>query len=223
MHNEQATFSSVRSDPYAIACIEQADLYISKIGYTEHGLRHAELSASIAKNILLRLGYDARLVELAEVAGYLHDIGNVIARDTHVGAGALLSKDIMDRHGFSPAEIALVMNAIGNHEEDTGWPTSEVGAALILADKSDVHRTRVRSKDNVALDIHDRVNFAAKRSFLRVTPEDRTITLEIEIDNEISKVMEYFEIFLSRMVMCRRAAEYIDTTFHLTINGSKLL
>lgn len=223
MTKNQPTFEDIHKDPYALACIEQADLYISALGYTEHGLRHAELSASIAKNVLLRLGYDDRLVSLGEIAGFLHDIGNVISRDDHTSTGALLAKDIMSRHDFEPIEIAMVMNAIGNHEEDTGWPSSPVSAALVLADKSDVHKTRVRPTADTVLDIHDRVNFAAQRSFLRVNEEDRTITLEIEIDTAISQVLEYFEIFLSRMVMCRRAAKHLDATFHLLINETKLL
>lgn len=223
MTSVKSTLSDIHDDVYALACIEQANQFTAAIGYTEHGLRHADLCSSIAKNILARLGYDQRLVELGEIAGYLHDIGNVVGRDGHMGAGALLAKDILDRYDFEPVEVVLVMNAIGNHEEGVGWPASPISAALMLADKSDVHRTRVRSTDQISYDIHDRVNYAAKRSFLRVEPEERTVTLEIEIDTNISQVMEYFEIFLSRMVMCRRAAEYLNATFHLVINENKLL
>lgn len=209
--------------PDVTAMIEVADEYLGAIGYTEHGFRHANLVAHISGNIMRRLGYDDRLAELAEVAGYLHDAGNCIGRDHHGVSSALLARDVLRSLGMDPWETTHVMNAIGNHEEEFGAPANPIGAATIIADKSDVHRSRVRNQDPATFDIHDRVNFSARRSFLRVDGEARTLTLEIDIDTETSQVMEYFEIFLSRMQMCRDAAEVLDSTFHLIINGTKLL
>ncbi len=219
----KATLKEIKQDKEVAAYIEQADKYMEAIGYTEHGSRHANLVSSIARNILSRLSYSQEMVELAAIAGYLHDLGNVVGRDYHGTVSALIAKSVLERYGIDPREIATVMNAIGNHEEEHGFVASEICAALILADKSDVHRTRVRNPDLVTFDIHDRVNYAAKKSFLRVDEKEKKISLEIEIDTEISQVMEYFEIFLSRMVMCRRAGEFLGCTFSLVINDVKLL
>ncbi|MBI4278444.1 MAG: HD domain-containing protein [Armatimonadetes bacterium] len=213
----------LKGDPEVEAFIAKADEYTGAIGYTEHGARHANLVASIAQNVLRRLGHEERSVQLAGLAGYLHDIGNLVGRINHEHTGAILADGILQRRGMSPVERAIVMGAIGNHEEGSGDPVSPVGAAVILADKSDVHRTRVRNPDPTTFDIHDRVNYAAEHSFLRVDGVSRAITLELTIDTRISQVMEYFEIFLSRMVMCRRAAQYLGCDFKLQINGSKLL
>lgn len=163
------------------------------------------------------------MAEVGEIAGYLHDVGNVVSRQRHEQVGALIAQDILKSQDMAVDEVAVIMNAIGNHEEEYGWIVSEVSAALVIADKSDVHQTRVRNPDPAAFDIHDRVNYAAKRSFLRVDEKKRLLTLEIDIDTEASTVMEYFEIFLSRMIMCRRAAEYLKCTFSLVINKTKLL
>lgn len=217
------TLEEVKSHPEVIAFIEQADKFIEAIGYTEHGFRHASLVSNIAQNVMLRLAYSQHQTELAAISGYLHDIGNVIGRENHGVSGALIARDILKSLGLQPVDVALVMSAIGNHEEEYGWATNEISAALILADKSDVHMTRVRNFDQATFDIHDRVNYAAKKSFLRVNEEERLVTLEIEIDTALSQVMEYFEIFLSRMVMCRRAAEYLNAKFSLLINENKLL
>jgi metal-dependent HD superfamily phosphatase/phosphodiesterase len=217
------TLATLVESPDVTAMIEVADEYLGAIGYTEHGFRHANLVAHISGNIMRRLGYGPRLAELAEVAGYLHDTGNCIGRDHHGVSSALLARDVLRTLGMDPWETAHVMNAVGNHEEEFGAPANPIGAATIIADKSDVHRTRVRNLDPATFDIHDRVNFSARKSFLRVDGEARTLTLEIDIDTETSQVMEYFEIFLSRMQMCRAAAEVLDSTFHLVINGTKLL
>lgn len=200
-----------------------ADSFMEKYGYTEHGARHAGLVANISHNVLLRLGFPQRAAELAEIAGFLHDIGNLVSREDHEVAAALMAKDILIDAGMDLEEVAVVMNAIGNHDDDDGRACSEVAAALVIADKSDVHLTRVRNADPAAFDIHDRVNYAAKRSFLRVGETDRLLTLEIEIDTSVCQVMEYFEIFLSRMMSCRRAAEFLNATFSLVINDVKLL
>jgi metal-dependent HD superfamily phosphatase/phosphodiesterase len=213
----------VKRDPEVEAYLTKANEYTGAIGYTEHGFRHATLVANIAGNILRRLDLDERLVQLAAIAGYLHDIGNLVGRVGHEATGALLASRILSRLGMGPAELAVIMGAIGNHEEQTGDPVSDVCAALIIADKSDVHRTRVRNPDPTAFDIHDRVNYAVEHSFLRVDAPARSVTLELTIDTRISQVMEYFEIFLPRMVMCRRAAQWLRCQFKLQMNGTKLL
>ncbi len=217
------TLDDVKRDPEVETYVSKADEYTGAIGYTEHGFRHANLVASIAGNIMRRLGRKERAVHLAAIAGYLHDIGNLVGRVNHEHTGALLACRILGRLGMEPVDMAVVMSAVGNHEELSGDPVSEVGAALILSDKSDVHRTRVRNPDPTTFDIHDRVNFAVEHSFLRVDDQAHTITLELTIDTKISHVMEYFEIFLPRMVMCRRAAKLLGCEFKLQINGTKLL
>ncbi len=217
------TLDDVERDDDVIAAIEVADEYLGAIGYTEHGFRHANLVAHISGNVLRRLGFDDRTAELGSIAGFMHDMGNCISREFHGVSSALLAKDALSRMGMDAREVAHVMNALGNHEEEFGTPANPIGAATIIADKSDVHHTRVRTTDPADFDIHDRVNYAAKRSFLRVDAEARTITLEIDIDTEQSGVMEYFEIFLSRMQMCRKAALVLDSTFSLVINGTKLV
>jgi len=220
---QAVTLDEVRRDPEADAFITKANEYTGAIGYTEHGARHANLTASIAFNILTRLGHAERDAQLASIAAYLHDIGNLVTRINHEATGALLGNEILLRLGMGAEERAVVMGAIGNHEERGGEPVSPVGAAVILADKSDVHRSRVRNPDPTTFDIHDRVNYAVQHSFLRVDEKNHRITLELTIDTQLSQVMEYFEIFLSRMVMCRRAAKFLDCEFKLQINGAKLL
>ena len=212
----------IQRDPELSLFIASADRVMEGLGFTEHGFRHANLVGRIAFNVLSRLGFQERTATLACIAGYLHDIGNMATREAHGQIGAVLAYGAL-RERMPPDELATVMAAIANHEEDFGHAVSEVSAAVILADKSDVHRTRVRKSAEIAMDVHDRVNYAAEQSFLRVDSDARTITLELTIDTEISHVMEYFEIFLGRMTMCRRAAEKLDCTFGLNINGAKLL
>jgi hypothetical protein len=216
------TLDEVKQDGEVVALLESANEQLRTLGYTEHGERHASLVANIAQNVLLRLDYPERRAELAAIAAYLHDIGNAIHRDAHASASALIALDILRRLGMGFDEIALIMAAIGNHEEERGEPVSEVSAAVIIADKADVHRSRVQNPDMLSFDIHDRVNYAAQRSFVRVDAENRTITLELEVDTEISSVMEYFEIFMSRMLMTRRAVRFLDCEFVLTINDTKM-
>ena len=203
--------------------ISLADRYLGELGYTEHGFRHANLVAKIAYNVLHRLGFDDRMAELGAMSGYLHDMGNFVSRTMHSQTGAAITYDILRDVGLPYGEVGVILGAIGNHEEDFGNPVNPAGAALIVADKSDVHRSRVRGKDAQLFDIHDRVNHAVEHSFLRVDADARTLTLELTIDTELAGVMEYFEIFLSRMVMCRRAAEFLECQFKIDINGSKLL
>jgi len=219
----RVTLAVVQNDPELLAYIEMGDAYLGAIGYTEHGLRHANLTAHIASNILHRLGYDDHVAEVAGVAGFMHDIGNCVSRDSHWISAAFIARDALARLGMPYADIATVMNAVGNHEEDASDPATPAAAAVVLADKADVHHTRVRNNDPLAYDIHDRVNFASKRSFLRVDSESRMLTLEIEIDTTEIRLMEYFEIFLERMQLCRRAAAVLDAEFSLVINGTKLL
>ncbi len=216
-------FEDIKQDQAFHAYLEQADRAMVAMGYTEHGFRHADLVAHIGANIMRRLSFPERQAELAAISGYLHDIGCAISRSFHGVSGALIVKPQLELRDFSAPEIATILSAIGNHEEEYGWATSEVGAALILADKSDVHRSRVSNPDIAGFDIHDRVNYAAERSFLNVDGDHGIITLEIDIDTKISQVMEYFEIFLSRMIMCRRAAEFLDCKFSLMINKTRLL
>lgn len=224
VHGQSAlvTMGTLEQDPEVQAYLTRGNEQMAVLGYTEHGQRHARLVGSIAQNVLLHLGSPERRAELAALAGYLHDIGNVIYRDEHDWAGALIARDILLRMGVDFDELALLMGAIGNHEEERGEPVSDISAAVILADKSDVHRSRVQNPDMLSFDIHDRVNYAAERSFLRVDAAEKTITLELDIDTEVSQVGEYFEIFMSRMLMSRRAALFLDCRFALIINGNSL-
>ena len=191
-------------------------------GNPDPGVFPAQELGAAAQRVLSRLGKEPRIAGLGCIAGYLHDVGNMVARENHGPTGALLVYDVLkDRMAMS--DLALVMGAVGNHEEEGGEAISQVSAAVILADKSDVHRTRVRKSAQIDFDIHDRVNYAAEQSFLRVDSGAQTITLELTIDTGISDVMEYFEIFLHRMMMCRRAAEQLDCQFKLVINGASIL
>jgi metal-dependent HD superfamily phosphatase/phosphodiesterase len=217
------TLDDIKKDPVVDTCIRKGNEYLGVMGFTEHGYRHINLISRISRNILERLNYPQREVELAAIAGYKHDIGKVISRYDHGQSGATLAFHVLSKMGMPPEEIAMVISAIGNHEEEYGHPVNSVAAALILADKSDVHRSRVRNQDFATFDIHDRVNYAVEHSFLRVTGETRIITMELTIDIQICPVMEYFEIFLSRMVLCRRAADFLNSHFALEINGAKLL
>jgi hypothetical protein len=215
------TLEMVQQDPELSLYIASADRVMEAMGYTEHGFRHANLVAKIAYQVLHRLGFTEREAQLACVAGYLHDVGNALARDAHGQTGAVLVyQSLRDR--VAGNDLMTVVAAIANHEETEGIAVSAVSAAVILADKSDVHRSRVRKAMDVDHDIHDRVNFAVEQSFLRVDTEARTISLELTIDTAISQVMEYFEIFLSRMQMCRHAAEQLRARFRLVINGQEL-
>lgn len=213
----------VRNHPLVEAFINQADANLAALGYTEHGKRHVGLVSSIARNILLRLGFPARTAELAAIAGYVHDIGNAVSRVHHGPIAAVLVAPVLQELAMPPHEIAQVLSAVGNHEEETGHPVNAVAAALILADKSDVHRTRTRSKELTSFDIHDRVNYAAVKSFLEVNEGEKIISLNVTIDTAICSIMEYFEIFLQRMLMCRRAAEFLGCEFKLNINDTPLL
>lgn len=217
------TLESVKNDPELQAYLAGGDEVLAAMGYTEHGSRHASLVSSIARNILERLGFPAREAELAAIAGFVHDIGNVVSRHNHEQVGGMVAMRILGRLGMPPSEIAMIVAAIGNHGEEIGEPVNNVAAALFLADKSDVHRSRVRNPEVASFDIHDRVNYAVEHSFLRVDEKRKAVTLELKIDTKISPVMDYFEIFLTRMVLCRRAASFLGCDFELVINGVRLL
>ncbi|AHF07475.1 HD domain-containing protein [Desulfitobacterium metallireducens] len=216
------TINDLKADPIVQGYIEGGNRHLEAIGFTEHGLRHVGLVSRIASNILEKLEYPQRTCELAAIASYLHDIGNAVNRVSHAQTGAIMASQILERHGMAPEEIAIIIGAIGNHDEVDGNPVNDVSAALILADKSDVHRSRVRNPDLATFDIHDRVNYAVEHSFLRVYPNER-IALEITINTELCPVMDYFEIFMARMLLCRKAANFLKTRFELKINEVKLL
>ena len=203
--------------------IRKADESLSALGYTEHSYAHSGRVSALASEILLTLGYDARPAELAAIAGWMHDIGNIVNRHDHAQSGAIMAFRILDKMGAAPDEVATVITAIGNHDEGTAYPVNAVAAALILADKTDVRRSRVRNRDTIRFDIHDRVNYAVERSDLKLDTDAKTLTLELTIDTEISSVMDYFEIFMNRMILCRKAAEYFGLEFRMTINGSAVL
>jgi hypothetical protein len=217
------TLADVRGDREVLVFIDKADENLGVLGYTEHGRRHASTVGRVAASVLRRLGYSDREVELAAIAGFLHDVGNGINRLDHGIAAALFAQHVLERLGMDPEEYAEVMCAIGNHEEEYGEAVSPMAAAVIIADKSDVHRSRVRVLDPDTEDIHDRVNMATTRSSLGVSRRSKAIPLELDIDTSIIQVMQYFEIFLSRMIMCRRAAEFLGCTFGIVINGTRLL
>ena len=217
------TFEEIWKSEEVNAYIQNGNQNLGVIGFTEHGLAHAKRSSDVARQILQSLGYDDRTCELAAIAGYMHDIGNVVNRSDHAQSGALMAFTILNKMQMHQAEIALVVAAIGNHDEGTASAVNPIAAALILSDKSDVRRSRVRDKETVAADIHDRVNYAVERSELEIHLENRTVVLNIVIDTTICPVMEYFEIFLTRMVLCRKAAQFLDLQFELMINDTRLL
>jgi metal-dependent HD superfamily phosphatase/phosphodiesterase len=218
------TLQDVKQNPHIRAYIDGGNDTTAALGYTDHGVRHASIVAAISRNVLQRLGYSEREQELAAIAGYTHDMGNVVSRYYHAQVGAVLAERILSGMGMDPGETAVIMAAIGSHDpEESCVAVSPVSAALIIGDKSDVHRSRVRNPDMLKFDVHDRVNYAATRSFVDVNEETKVITLELTVDTDISPVMEYFEIFLTRMLACKRAAEFLNTRFVLTINNVQLL
>ncbi len=216
-------FEDIKNDSAIRAYIKAADLSLSALGYTEHSFAHIGSVAETAASILEALGIDERTVELTKIAAYLHDIGNLVNRAEHSQSGAVMAFRILDNMGMDAEEIATVVTAIGNHDEGTGVPVNEVSAALILADKSDVRRSRVRNRDFSTFDIHDRVNYSVVDSSLKINIAEGTIRLILKIDTEISSLMEYFEIFLGRMTLCCRAADRLGLSFKLTINEQNFI
>lgn len=220
------TLEDVKKNSKVKILIDKADKNLESLGYTEHGHRHVSWVAKNAGRILRKLGYEERRAQLAEIAGYLHDIGNAINRVGHESTGALLAKDILLEMGMPFEEVVEIMAAIGNHHEESGYPVSDIAAALIIADKADVHRSRVRPQNRtpyaLSVDIHDRVNYASTLSRIEVDPSSRIITYNIEIDISISPVYEYFEIFLNRLIIARKAAVVLNSELHLYINGLRM-
>ena len=217
------TYEDLRKNAEINTYITRADESLSALGFTEHSFPHVCRVAEMAGETLGILGYGAHEIELAKIAGYLHDIGNLVNRVDHSQSGAVMAFRLLDHMDMDAADIATVVTAIGNHDEGTGVPVNAVAAALILADKSDVRRSRVRNRDAAAFDIHDRVNYSVERSALRVDPAEKTARLELTVDTDFGSVMDYFEIFMKRMVLCRRAAERLGLRFQLTINGQQLI
>ena len=217
------TFNDVSNSPAIKEYIRQADESLLAIGYTEHSFAHVMKTAKVTRYILATLGYEERYVEISMIAAYLHDIGNLINRVDHAQSGAIMAFRLLEEMGMEPSELAAVVTAIGNHDEGTGAPVSPMAAALILADKSDVRRSRVTNHDFSTFDIHDRVNYSVTDSKLSIDENKETITLDMQIDTKYSAVMDYFEIFLERMIMCRKAAGMLGLDFRLSINGHSLL
>ena len=217
------TYSDVRKNEEINTYIRQADIALSALGYTEHSFAHVTAVAEKAGYILQTLGYSERNVELAKIAGYLHDIGNLVNRIDHSQSGAVMAFRILDHLNFPPDEIGMIVAAIGNHDEGTGVPVSPLAAALILADKSDVRRNRVRNQDITSFDIHDRVNYSVTKAELMIDDDQEAIQLTLTIDTEYGSVMDYFEIFLDRMILCRKAAERLGLQFKLVINDHPLI
>lgn len=217
------TYDGLRKNAEINTYITRADESLSALGFTEHSFPHVCRVAEIAGETLRILGYSAHEIELAKIAAYLHDIGNLVNRVDHSQSGAVMAFRLLDHMDMDAADIATVVTAIGNHDEGTGVPVNAVAAALILADKSDVRRSRVRNRDAAAFDIHDRVNYSVERSALRVDPAEKTALLELTVDTDFGSVMDYFEIFMKRMVLCRRAAERLGLRFQLSINGQQLI
>ena len=217
------TYESIKKDKAIRAYIEKADESLGALGFTEHSFAHVTLVAEQVKYILETLGYTQHEVELGQIAGFLHDIGNLVNRADHSQSGAMMAFRILDEMKMEPGDIATVVTAIGNHDEGTGVPVNAIAAALILADKSDVRRSRVRNVDTTNFDIHDRVNYSVTKSVLKINKEHSLIKLKLSVDTRFGSVMDYFEIFLERMILCRKAAARLGLTFKLMINEQSLV
>lgn len=217
------TYDEVTKSEAIRTYITRADESLAALGFTEHSFAHVVHVAETAGYILSALGFDERTVELAKISGFLHDIGNLVNRKEHSQSGAVMAWSILNDMGCDPGEMATIVTAIGNHDEGTGVPVNAVAAALILADKADVRWTRVRNKDVSKFDIHDRVNYSVKKSMLKINDEKTLVKLKLTIDNKYGSVMDYFEIFMERMILCRKAAEKLGLQFKLIINEQQLI
>ena len=223
MEHMHITYVTVKQSEEIRTYITQADASLLALGYTEHSFAHVTRCAVVAGDLLQELGYDAHTVELCRIAAFMHDIGNVVNRNDHAQTGAVMAFRILDNMGMEPSDVAAVITAIGHHDDSTAFPVNAIAAALLLADKTDVRRSRVRNRDTINFDIHDRVNYAVEQSDLRLDQKAKTVTLTLSINTEVCAVMDYFEIFLQRMLLCRKAAEFFGLTFKLDINGLTLL
>ena len=217
------TYEQIRQDEAIKTYIRQADASLAALGFTEHSFAHVGRVAEMAGYILETMGYPERTVELAKIAGYLHDIGNLVNRKDHSQSGAVMAWSILNDMNCDPGEMATIVTAIGNHDEGIGVPVNAVAAAMILADKADVRRSRVRNRDFATFDIHDRVNYSVQKSSLKINEDKTYVTLELTVDTQFGSVMEYFEIFLQRMILCRKAAEKLGLQFKLIINDQQLI
>lgn len=217
------TYEQLKNNPDVLTYISKADESLIALGFTEHSFAHVTRVAETAGYVLETLGYPPREIELAKISGYLHDIGNLINRIDHSQSGAVMAFSILHDMNFDADEIANIVTAIGNHDEGTGVPVNAVAAALILADKSDVRRSRVRNGDIKSFDIHDRVNYSVKKSVLKINEDHTIVKLKLTVDTKFSSVMDYFEIFLNRMILCRKAAEKLELDFKLIINEQQLM
>ena len=217
------TYKYIKENADIMEYIRRADETLEGMGYTEHSFAHVEKVAHTAAMILTELDYDERTVELAKIAGMMHDIGNVINRIDHAQSGAVMAFRLLDNMNMPASEICSVISAIGNHDEGTGMPLNPISAALIIADKTDVRRSRVRNHDPMTFDIHDRVNYAVEHAELYFNDDKSSLMLELRIDPEISSVLEYFEIFLQRMLLCQKSAQFLRLKFEMLVNGTKVL
>lgn len=217
------TFQEIKHNSTVNTYIKKADETLAALGYTEHSFAHVTRVAETAQYILKTLGFAEHIIELAGIAGYMHDIGNLVNRIEHSQSGGVMAFRILDRLNMPPEDVADIVSAIGNHDEGTGVPVNEMAAALILADKSDVRRSRVRNIDEISFDIHDRVNYSVEKSQLKINDEHTEILLSLMVDTKYGSVMDYFEIFMQRMLMCRKAAEKLGLAFKLKINGQPLI
>ena len=217
------TYEQIKNHPAIRVYIEEADRTLGALGFTEHSFAHVTKVATTAGDLLEKLGYDEHTVELTRIAGYMHDIGNLVNRAEHSQSGAIMAFRILDKEGMDPLDLSRVVCAIGNHDEGTGVPVNPIAAALIIADKSDVRRSRVRNQDHSSFDIHDRVNYSVHSTELELNTEAKTLTLRLEIDTAYGSVMDFFEIFHTRMSLCKNAAQTLGLTFGLMINGQTVM
>lgn len=217
------TYKYIKQNPDIMEYIQRADKALAAQGFTEHSFAHVEKVAQNASMLLAELGYDERTVELAKIAGIMHDIGNVISRIDHAQSGAVMAFRLLDNLSMPANEICSIISAIGNHDESVGQPLDPISAALIIADKTDVRRSRVRNTELLSFDIHDRVNYAVEMSDIRFNENKTSIILELQIDTEISSVLEYFEIFLQRMLLCKKASQFLGLRFQMIINSTDVL
>lgn len=217
------TYEEITKNEAIRTYIIRADESLAELGFTEHSFAHVTHVAETAGYLLKTLGYDDRTVELAKIAGYLHDIGNLVNRKDHAQSGAVMAWSILNDMGCDASELATIVTAIGNHDESTGVPVNIVAAAMILADKADVRRSRVRNQDISKFDIHDRVNYSVKKSILKINEEKTIVKLKLTVDTKYGSVMDYFEIFMTRMILCRKAAEKLGLQFKLIINEQQLI
>ena len=217
------TYKYIKESPVIMEYIRRADKALEAQGFTEHSFAHVEKVAQNASMILTELGFDERTIELTRIAGIMHDIGNVINRVDHAQSGAIMAFRLLDHLNMPASEICSIVSAIGNHDESTAQPLDPISAALIIADKTDVRRSRVRNSELLTFDIHDRVNYAVEMSEIRFNEDKSSLILELQIDTEISSVLEYFEIFLQRMLLCKRASQFLGLRFQMIINGTDVL